>query len=270
MSEFNDPELRHELGRLSGPYPDDNAAFAAWQRRVGQARRRRAMAWTSGAALSLVVGTVAVAVLQNPTRHSVVPQKSSETSAELTVFSVASTEPETTDPSTTESTMPETTAATTVAPVTQAVAPVVETSAPEAVVEDDQGSDSQGGGTGTNKGHGTPTSAADPATSLTQHFSSAGGSITVHNDDGKLSIVATNPASGFRARENNRSGDRVRVTFRSGDQQFEITVRLKDGVMSASVADNSETQRDTVPDNTSDDDHSGRGGGDSGGGRDND
>ena len=46
MSEFHDPDLRQQLGRLSGPYPDDNAAFAAWQRRVGQARRRRAMAWT--------------------------------------------------------------------------------------------------------------------------------------------------------------------------------------------------------------------------------
>ena len=48
MSEFHDPELRQELGRLSGPYPDDNEAFAAWQRRVGQARRRRAVAWTTG------------------------------------------------------------------------------------------------------------------------------------------------------------------------------------------------------------------------------
>ena len=94
MSEFHDPDLRHELGRLSGPYPDDNAAFAAWERRVGQARRRRAMAWTTGAALSLIVGTVAVAALQSPTQHSVVPQKSSETSAELSV-SVATTVPET-------------------------------------------------------------------------------------------------------------------------------------------------------------------------------
>ena len=43
MSDFHDPDLRQELGRLSGPYPDDNAAFAAWQRRVGQVRRRRAV-----------------------------------------------------------------------------------------------------------------------------------------------------------------------------------------------------------------------------------
>ena len=75
MSEFHDPDLRQQLGRLSGPYPDDNAAFAAWQRRVGQARRRRAMAWTTAAALSLIVGTVAVAALQSPTQHSIVSRQ---------------------------------------------------------------------------------------------------------------------------------------------------------------------------------------------------
>jgi hypothetical protein len=259
MSEFHDPELRQQLGRLSGPYPDDNAAFAAWQRRVGQARRRRAMAWTSGAALSLIVGTVAVAALQSPTRHSVVPGKSSETSAEFTV-SVASTEPDETDPATTESTVPETTAPTTLAPETTPSSEVVETSVPE-VVEGD-GSGVSGGGT-TNKSHsGTPAPATPAPPLTTQTFSSPGGSIAVHNEGGKLSVVQTTPAAGFSARENNRSGDRVRVTFRSGDRQFEITVRLSDGQMSANVVDKSETHRDTVPDETSGGDR--RDGGDGG------
>jgi hypothetical protein len=261
MSEFHDPDLRQQLGRLSGPYPDDNVAFAAWQRRVGQARRRRAMAWTTGAALSLIVGTVAVSALQSPAQHSVVPQKSSETSADFTV-SVASTEPEETDPATTESTEPETTAPTTLAPDTTPSSEVVETSAPEEVAGD--GSGVQGGGT-SNKGHGTPASATPAPPSTTQTFSSTGGSITVHNDDGKLRLIATNPANGFRARENDTSGDRVRVTFRAGDQQYQITVRLSDGVMTHSVEDKSETHRDTVPDETSGGDHrdGGGGGGDS-------
>src|SRR6185295_13284167 len=84
MSEFHDPDLRQELGRLSGPYPDDNVAFEAWQRRVGQVRRRRVMAWTTAAALSLVVGTVGVAALQSPGRHSLVPSKAGE-STEVSV-----------------------------------------------------------------------------------------------------------------------------------------------------------------------------------------
>jgi len=262
MSEFHDPDLRQQLGRLSGPYPDDNVAFAAWQRRVGQARRRRAMALTTGAALSLIVGTVAVAALQRPTTHSIVPGKSSETSVEFTI-SVASTEPEPeeTDPSTTESTVPETTAPNTVAPETTPSSEVVETSAPEAA--GDEGSGSQGGG-GTNKGHsGTPTQPPVAPPTDTQTFSSGGGSITVRSDGNKLTVVAINPAPGFRGRQNDDSGRKVEVTFRSGDQQFEVTVRLSDGgVMKPSVVDKTEQQRDTVPDETSGGDHGG--GGDNG------
>ncbi len=258
MSEFHDPDLRQELGRLSGPYPDDNAAFAAWQRRVGQARRRRAMAWTTGAALSLIVGTVAVSALQNPTRHSIVPQKSSETSADFTV-SVASTEPEseTTDPTTTESSMPDTTAVTTLAPDTTPSSEVIDTSMPEEVAGDGSGVPGGGG----SSGRGGPTSATPTLPTGTQTFNSTGGSITVHNDGETLTLVATTPAAGFRARQSDRSGDRVRVTFRSGDRQFEITVRLSDGVMKSSVVDKSDTHRDTVPDETSGDNHDGDGGG---------
>jgi hypothetical protein len=267
MSEFHDPDLRQQLGRLSGPYPDDNVAFAAWQRRVGQARRRRAMAWTTGAAMSLIVGTVAVSALQSPARHSVVPGKSSETSVEFTV-SIASTEPETTDPSTTESSAPETSAPTTLAPDTTPSSEVVaESSVPED--EGNEGSGSQG--SGGSKGHGgSPTSAA-PATPQgdTETFSSGGGSITVHNDGETLTVVGTNPAAGFHAKENNHSGRKVEVTFKSGNQQFDITVRLSDGVMKPSVSeegnDTPPSHQDSVPDGDGDNNHGGDGdgGGDS-------
>ena len=85
MSEFHDPELRQELGRLSGPYPDENAAFIAWQRRVGQVRRRRAVAMTTGAAMSLIVAVIAVAALQGAPRGAVVPaqQNASETTVRV-------------------------------------------------------------------------------------------------------------------------------------------------------------------------------------------
>jgi hypothetical protein len=263
MSEFHDPDLRQQLGRLSGPYPDDNAAFAAWQRRVGQVRRRRAMAWATGAAMSLVLGTVAVAAVQSPSRHSVVPGKSSETSAELTV-SVASTEPETTDPSTTESTAPETSAPTTLAPDTTPSSVVEpESSMPEA--EDDEGSGSQGNGGSSNKGHGgSATSQPAPATD-TQTFTSGGGSIIVHNDGENLNLVASNPAAGFRARENNQSGRKVEVTFKSGDHEFQITVRLSDGVMTHEVSErdgDAPDHSDTVPDGDGGDGDSSHGGGD--------
>jgi hypothetical protein len=257
MSEFNDPDLRNQLGRLSGPYPDDNAAFAAWQRRVGQARRRRTMAWTTGAALSLIVGTVAVAAVQDPAQHSVVPQKSSETSTQFSV-TVASTVPATTDPSTTASTVPATTASTTLAPETTPTSAVVEALPPPEAAGDD-GSGGQGGGS--TNGRSTPTSAAKPSKSSTQSFDSPGGSIAVRVDGDELTLVATNPAAGFRARENDGSGRKIEVTFRSRDEEFELTVRLSDGVMKSTVVDKSDRHHDTVPDDTYGGGHGGGGGG---------
>src|SRR3954451_8605149 len=129
MSEFHDPDLRQQLARLSGPYPDDNAAFDAWQRRVGQARRRRAVAWTTGAALSLLVGTVGVAALNNPGRHTLVPGKSADSSADVSISSTT----EAKDSSTTECTEPSPTESTVVEPppITEAM----DTSVPETEVE---------------------------------------------------------------------------------------------------------------------------------------
>jgi len=92
MSEFHDPDLRSRLGQLSGPYPDDNEAFAAWQRRVGQARRRRAVAWTTGAALSLLFGTVAVAALNNPAHNTLVPGKADDSSVDVSISSTTEVE----------------------------------------------------------------------------------------------------------------------------------------------------------------------------------
>src|SRR4029077_2516933 len=139
---------------------------------------------------------VAVSAMQNPTRHSIVPQKSSETSADFTI-SVASTEPEpeTTDPSTTASTIPDTTAATTLAPDTTPSSEVVDTSMPDEVAGDGSGVPGGGG----SSGRGGPTSATPTLPAGTQTFNSAGGSIIVHNDGDKLTLVAATPAAGFRA-----------------------------------------------------------------------
>jgi hypothetical protein len=259
MSDFHDPDLRQQLGRLGGPYPDDNAAFAAWQRRVGQVRRRRVMAWTTGAALSLVVGTVGVAALQSPGRQTVVPGKSSESSAEVT-HSVASTEAE-------ESTI-ETAAADTSAPDTVARDTTLSTEVEaESSVPENEGTEVAGGSQGpsSSKGHGgSPTSAAPTAPqAATQTFASTGGSITVRFDGDQLTIVAINPAGGFHADENSHSGHRVDATFTSGSHQSEISVKTVDGAMEASVNEKGESHQDSVPVDSSGGDH---GGGGSGGG----
>ena len=262
MSEFHDPDLRQQLGRLSGPYPDDNAAFAAWQRRVGQARRRRAVAWTTGAALSLVIGTVAVAAMQRPTQHSLVPGKSSEASVEFTV-SVPETEVE---ESTIATLAPVTTAATTLAPNTTPSSEVEpESSLPETEGTEAAGAPSNGG---TTKNHGgTPTSATPASPSATQTFQSGGGSVSVRQDGERLTIVGINAAAGFQAHENDHSGGKVEVTFRSGDHQFELTVKLVDGVMKPSVSEHTpdSPHQDSAPDTAPGGDHN-NGGGDHNGG----
>jgi uncharacterized membrane protein YgcG len=270
MSEFHDPDLRQQLDHLSGPYPDDNAAFAAWQRRVGQVRRRRAVAWTTGAAMSLIVGIVGFAALQRPERHTLVPGQSSENSVEF-----SSTVPTTVarQPSTTEATTPVTTAPTTLAPDTApSTAAPAESSLPEPAVAPAAGSGSTGTST---KPHDPPTSTTpDVSEPTTQTFTSDGGSITVRQSNGRLTVVETNPADGFRAKASNRSARRVEVTFKSWDHEFRITVRLSDGVMKDTVSDESDhnqgpaphdsTPDNTAPDNTAPDNSSG--GGQGGGG----
>ncbi len=256
MSEFHDPELRQQLGRLSGPYPDDNAAFAAWQRRVGQARRRRAVAWTTGAAMSLIIATVAVAAVQSPRNQSIVPGKSSETSAEVTL-SVATTEDD--ESSTTETTAAETTAPVALASDTTASTEVVETSMPE-TESTEAASSSNGSG-------GSRSTPAPGGSLATQTFSSVGGSITVRQDGDRLTLVGVSAAPGFETDENRKSGSKVEVTFKSKNHRSELTVRVSDGVMDPDISeephdDNDNDNDTTTSDDSSDGDNDGNGGND--------
>jgi len=252
MSEFHDPELRSRLGQLSGPYPDDNEAFAAWQRRVGQARRRRAVAWTTGAALSLLFGTVAVAALNRPAHNTLVPGKADDSSVDVSI----STTTEVEDSSTIESTAPTSTDSTVVdtTPVTE----VIETSVPETEVEvtivagDDGGPNS-----GPSKQHGTPTSAAPGPATVSKTFPSTGGSIMVRQEGEQLTIIDVTSAPGFRAEVDESSGRRVEVTFKSNDHESQISVRVINGVMEPDVSDKDRKHDNTVPDSSESASHGG-------------
>ena len=236
MSEFHDPELRQELGRLSGPYPDDNAAFAAWQRRVGQVRRRRAVALTTGGAMSLLVGVVAVAAMQTPGRHSVVPQKASETSAKVTT-TVAITHVK---PAITESPDAPTTTTTTLAPeTTPGTEPAIDTSMPEVdaglgggATPADTTHKSQGGTTKPPASATTPTSEESDSHHGTETFHSAGGSITVREDHDRLIVVDITPASGYQGHQTDHFDHQIAVMFTSASHNWEITVKLDHGKIS--------------------------------------
>ena len=258
MSEFHDPELRQQLGRLSGPYPDDNVAYASFQRRVGQARRRRAMAWTTGAAMSLVMATVGVAALQSPERHGVVPGKSSETSERVS-SSIATTE---TDETTIASSVAETPAPAVVVPETPPSSEVVEQPTPPAEGTQAAASGEQPTTSKKSKG-GPPTTPAPaaPVAATSKTISSIGGTIVVRQDGDKLTIVSSNAAPGFQGRTTDQSGHRVGVTFSSKSHRSEITVRVANGTIKADVVEK-DSHEESVPKDTSGGDH---GGSDNGG-----
>lgn len=234
MSDFHDPELRQHLGRLSGPYPDDNEAFAAWQRRVGQARRRRTMAVTTGTAMSLIVAVVAIAALQGPRGQTFKPADTSETTT-------ATSDVATTEPSTTDSSLPSTTAPTTT-PVPETV-PATDLAAETVAPVDDTMpiSGEQPPAATTNKGGSTqptqPKPASTPPQEPTKTIVSDGGSITVRVDDGKLKLDDIDENDGYEARESDSSKNKVEVTFSSEDHRWEITAWLVDGVIYENVVD---------------------------------
>jgi hypothetical protein len=259
MSEFHDPELRQELGRLSGSYPDSNVAYASWQRRVGQARRRRAVAWTSGVAMSLLFGTVAVAALHNPRTGTLVPGKSAdsvESVARVATTEVAeSTTPEVSEPETT---------VTAAAPLETTASTEVESSLPEATdavgAESGSGSGSTTKKSGGHTGSGTTTApaqtpAAPPVApvSATQTFSSIGGSVTVRQDGDRIKVVALNPAAGFEVDGNDDSDHGVKVSFKGPDHSSQISVSLNNGTLSHKVTEHDKSQESQQPDNTSGD-----------------
>lgn len=234
MSDLHDPELRQQLGRLSGPYPDDNAAFAAWQRRVGQVRRRRAVALTTGGAMSLLVGLVAVAAMQGPNRHSVVPQRASETTADVTTI-VTTTHDK---PSTTQSTEATTTTTTTaLAPETSPITePIVEASMPPADTAV-AGGEAPAATTHKSSGTTTPAAAPTPTTATTDPdshngsttFTSDGGSITVRESHDKLIVVDITAADGYHSHQTDHFDHQVGVLFTSANHNWEVTVKLDHG-----------------------------------------
>jgi hypothetical protein len=256
MSEFHDPELRQQLGRLSGPYPDDNVAFAQWQRRVGHVRRRRAVAWTSGAAMSLVFATVGAAALQNQTRHALVPSNTVDSSVETTIR-VTTTEVD--DSSTTTSTNAATSTTTIPVDTTPSTEVAVDSSAPEPESTDGgaTGGDGQpAGGTASGTNHNnsggsptptpTPAPTAAPATAApasgTKSFSSVGGSITVRQDGDRLTIIATTAAPGFSVEKGDGKGREVSVKFTSASHTSEISVKLSNAAMKGHVSEHDDPQ----------------------------
>jgi hypothetical protein len=83
-------------------------------------------------------------------------------------------------------------------------------------------------------GVSTATSTPADSTPITQAafdrpYSSAGGSIVVHFENGQVSLVSSSPASGFSAEVHDNGPTRVEVRFSSGQTEWRIRVDVVDG-----------------------------------------
>lgn len=216
MSDFNDPELEQLLGRAGGSFPDVNLAYEQVQGRVRHARRRRAVVM-SGVACSLLFVTALVAanrlgeteppqIGDRDTLHATFPDDSSDTTTRGT-----STD---TTGSTTDDSVAQTNNGGTAPRASTPVTP-----------------NSNGSGSGPTTSPPT-TGAPSPITTV---FSGEGGSITVRQQNGALSLVSYTAAAGYSVDIQHSGGDRVEVRFESPSHRTRIRVDLTNGAMSPAI-----------------------------------
>lgn len=222
MNEFDDPQVEHILGRLSGAYPDTNVAFSAMKGRVRQAKRRRA--FVASATACALLGALAVLGVQGGRSADVQPADRSEASEESVDDTMDSVDDTAADTSV-DDTMVDDTA--------------VDTSADDTMVDttvDNSGS----GSSSPNSGHGstggqhtTTTPTPDGLVSR----SSAGGTVTVMVQHGTLTFVSAQPEGGYTEDRSARTVDshRIRVEFQSGSDRWRVEAEVKDGAVTWTV-----------------------------------
>jgi hypothetical protein len=247
MSEFDDPQLQHSLGRLSGEFPDDNTALYAVQGRVQQIRRRRTMVVSTSACLLLVTGITFAAIRSGGSQPSQ-PASSGSTTGPTSGPSSTGHGSETTSASTAPGTSNPATSAPVTTPSTSH--PAASSTIPVVVV-----TTADPVHTGGSHGHQSTTtvpvvvvttaapvhSTSTTATSTTvattdvRTYSSVAGNITVEVRPGSLRLVSTSPAAGYVAEVAESSGQKVDVKFRGSSRDWRIRVEIKDGAVTYRV-----------------------------------
>ena len=247
---------------MSGAYPDANVAYEVVRGRVRQVKRRRAFV-ASTAACAVLFGVAAVAAQGGGSSDQLSP---AEERSETTVAVSDSSAPDTTDmagapgdtmvtvDTTPDSSVPDTMGTeTSVGDMNSG--PGNSTSGHAGQGNGGQGSSGQGSGTSspnsgpgsTNGGPSTSdhTGSSGPTTSATlpqgEHlWTSQGGSITVRNDNGTLTLIAVDPntAGGFHEATGGRDvqKNRIRIEFTDGSTTWRVEVRAHNGKAVAQVS----------------------------------
>ncbi|MEQ1703296.1 MAG: hypothetical protein ABMA25_24580 [Ilumatobacteraceae bacterium] len=236
MSEFHDPDFENLLGRSGGPMPDVNIAYQRVQGRVRQVKRRRAIV-ASSAACVVLFGAAVFASARNPGTDTVSPADRGSDVSNSTDDSLGGSTSLATDSTLTSTTL-----------VTDSTVPTETSVVGGGGVTPTQPGGSQPGNTtpsNTTPGATNPPSSSTPATNppatnppatnppapVDKTFSSEGGSITVRLQNGSLTLLATNPASGYTPETRKNGGTRVEVRFDNGTDTIDIRIDLINGEM---------------------------------------
>ena len=258
MSEFEDRELAERLGRASGAFPDENAAYATVWRGVRRAKRRRALAaGTMAVAAIVAAGFVGVALRGGegtsrltttpPTASSAEPSTTPATSTSTTTSSTTSTSSTTTSTSTTTTTAPSTLPPNDPPPTIDTTPVVVDTApAAEATVRPTATTGRKRSTTTappfaapdpTPPPETTPTATTPAAQITVQTFAGQGGTIDVRSDGTSLTILGTDPADQYSAEIADATGRRVEVRMSSRRHRTTIRVDLRSGQMVPTVTE---------------------------------
>jgi len=210
MFDVLDTELRRRFEALPGGPLDTNAVLDSMRPRLQRAKRRHRLMIAGAATLALEAVAALALVAMGP--HS-----------DNSVGVRPSRGPETTTSVAPRPSTPSTTAGTTTPPRTSDPrrAPAPPSSAPAS------------GTSATTPSTVVPTTSAAVSNDTT--YSSAGGSIVVHNTGSAISLVSGTPSSGFGVEIHDNGPTRVEVRFNNGSTEWRIRVDLVNGQLQPQI-----------------------------------
>lgn len=238
--DFDDDALRHAIGSRSGGPVHTGTARHDVITRAQRTRTLRTGAVFGATSLVLVAGLL---VLTSPGDAPIEPadQPAAPTVDTVETVTTIAARPTTTSPATdTATTSPATSdPATTAAPE---ALPPAEPAPPSTPSPTDAPAPTTSPSTTTAPAIApttSPSTTAEPTPNdppFTQQYNSTGGSITVNWNGSALSLVSTAPNSGFEAEIEDQAADRIRVRFRSDNDDARIDVRARDGQVEHTVS----------------------------------
>jgi hypothetical protein len=256
MNDFDDERLRSEFNRRAGRGVSVAAAHDAVLTRAGLVRRRRVAVAGSGALIALVVGGLVllpgaddgsqapadtgrpIPSVEDEIVIDDLPTSTTARDPDRSEVDGAAPPPLTDSTTTTDSSGRPGSTVPAVAATTSNPPPPTASTAPTTTAPPHESSTTttvgaSGSSPSSSSSTSIPVSSVAP---FTESYDSAGGSITVAWDGSSFSLLAVTPASGFEAEIEDQRATRIRVRFRSDDDDSRIEVRVENGQLAVDIS----------------------------------